>query len=279
MTQKERLAKLRALQNPDSVTEEALLLLSERLESIEVEPAVPEKGVDYFTQEDIDQIAALVRGMVKDGADGAKGDKGDVGPEGRPGKDGAVGPEGRPGKDGETPNIDEALKRALSQLPKTEKVDTDKIVKEALAAFKKEYKNDSLKLTELEKRLIRLGGGGASYFTQLQDGNISNPTNGQVIAWNSTTQKWENQNPSGGGGIQNSFETVSANLSAYDNVLNYDGSGNITSIIYSNGVTKTFNYTGADITSIVLSGATPGGIELTKTLTYSSGSVVGITYS
>jgi len=279
MTQKERLAKLRALQNPDSVTEEALLLLSERLESIEVEPAVPEKGVDYFTQEDIDQIAALVRGMVKDGADGAKGDKGDVGPEGRPGKDGAVGPEGRPGKDGETPNIDEALKRALSQLPKTEKVDTDKIVKEALAAFKKEYKNDSLKLTELEKRLIRLGGGGASYFTQLQDGNISNPTNGQVIAWNSTTQKWENQNPSGGGGIQNSFETVSANLSAYDNVLNYDGSGNITSITYSNGVTKTFNYTGADITSIVLSGATPGGIELTKTLTYSSGSVVGITYS
>lgn len=80
------------------------------------------------------------------------------------------------------------------------------------------------------------------------------------------------------GGAADSFETVSANLSAYDSTLNYT-SGNITSIVYSNGVTKTFNYTGADITSIVLSGSTPGGISLTKTLTYTDGEVTGITYS
>lgn len=84
---------------------------------------------------------------------------------------------------------------------------------------------------------------------------------------------------SSSGGIGDSFETVSSNLSAYSNTLNYDVNGDITSIVYSNGVTKTFNYTGTDITSIVLSGATPSGISLTKTLTYTSGDVTGITYS
>lgn len=79
--------------------------------------------------------------------------------------------------------------------------------------------------------------------------------------------------------IESSFETVSSNLSNYDNTLNYNGSGDITDIVYSNGVTKTFNYTGADITSIVLSGSTPSGISLTKTLTYTSGDVTGISYS
>jgi hypothetical protein len=60
-------------------------------------------------------------------------------------------------------------------------------------------------------------------------------------------------------------------------------SGLLASITYALGggltIVKTFNYTGADLTSIVLSGYTPGGISLTKTLTYSSGVLVGITYS
>lgn len=82
-----------------------------------------------------------------------------------------------------------------------------------------------------------------------------------------------------GSGLESSFETVSANLPSSDSTLNYNGSGDITSIVYSNGVTKTFNYTGTDITSIVLSGSTPSGISLTKTLTYSSGDVTGIAYT
>lgn len=80
-------------------------------------------------------------------------------------------------------------------------------------------------------------------------------------------------------GIAESFETVSSNLPASNAVLNYDGNGDITDIVYSNGITKTFNYTGGDITSIVLSGSTPSGITLTKTLTYTDGDVTGITYS
>jgi len=76
----------------------------------------------------------------------------------------------------------------------------------------------------------------------------------------------------------NTFETVSANLSSFDSTLIYTA-GNISSIVYSNGITKTFNYTGDDITSIVLSGSTPSGIDLTKTLTYTAGDVTGIAYS
>lgn len=76
-----------------------------------------------------------------------------------------------------------------------------------------------------------------------------------------------------------SFETISTNLQAHDATLNYNGNGDITSIVYSNGITKTFNYTGSDITSIVLSGATPSGISLTKTLTYTSGDVTSIEYT
>lgn len=84
---------------------------------------------------------------------------------------------------------------------------------------------------------------------------------------------------SSSGGISESFETVSANLDSSDATLNYDVDGNITSIDYANGITKTFNYTGEDITSIVLSGSTPSGITLTKTLTYTDGDVVNIAYS
>lgn len=82
----------------------------------------------------------------------------------------------------------------------------------------------------------------------------------------------------GGLGISQSFETVSANLDASDATLNYNVNGDITSIEYTNGIIKTFNYTGSDITSIVLSGSTPGGIDLTKTLSYVDGDVVSISY-
>lgn len=44
------------------------------------------------------------------------------------------------------------------------------------------------------------GGGGSSTFAELDDVNFSNLQNGQVPKYNSTTQKWENANESGGGG-------------------------------------------------------------------------------
>lgn len=43
------------------------------------------------------------------------------------------------------------------------------------------------------------GGGGASEFADLDDVSFSNLQNGQIPKYNSTTQKWENANESGGG--------------------------------------------------------------------------------
>ena len=43
------------------------------------------------------------------------------------------------------------------------------------------------------------GAGGASAVEDLTDVSLSNLANGQVLKWNSTTQKWENANESGGG--------------------------------------------------------------------------------
>ena len=45
------------------------------------------------------------------------------------------------------------------------------------------------------------GGGGASNFADLNDVSFSNLQNGQVPKYNSTTQKWENANESGGGSV------------------------------------------------------------------------------
>ena len=81
---------------------------------------------------------------------------------------------------------------------------------------------------------------------------------------------------------QETFETVSKNLKSYPATLNYSGSA-LSNIVYSLGmttITKTFNYNiGGDLTSIVLSGDTPTGISLTKTLGYTSGNLTSITYT
>lgn len=78
--------------------------------------------------------------------------------------------------------------------------------------------------------------------------------------------------------LANSFETVSKNLDATNATLSYTGD-NLTSITYTNGITKTLNYTGDNLTSVVLSGSTPSGIDLTKTLTYTGDNLTGVAYS
>lgn len=264
MTQKEKFARLKALRNPDQATEDVLAFLSAKVQPIEVDIPLPEKGEDYFTEDDIQQIVSIVRDMVLDGKDGQDGKDGR---DGKDGKDGEVGPRGAPGedgKDGKTPNVDELINNVLKKIPKA---NPDEIVKLVLNKIQLPDTKELISKNELVDFLKRGGFRGGGISSVAHDGTLS----GDGTAANPLSVV--------GGGLSDSFETVSANLSAYDNTLNYDGSGNITSIVYSNGVTKTFNYTGADITSIVLSGSTPDGIELTKTLTYTSGDVTGIAYS
>lgn len=72
--------------------------------------------------------------------------------------------------------------------------------------------------------VIDPNGGGASSLADLTDTNISSPTNGQVLGYNSTSGKWENQNaPSGGGSTWSNVRyTISASSwSASPNASGY----------------------------------------------------------
>lgn len=56
-----------------------------------------------------------------------------------------------------------------------------------------QYKDGKMRTSES-------GGGGSSTFAGLDDVSFNNIQNGQVPKYNSTTQKWENADESGGGG-------------------------------------------------------------------------------
>lgn len=45
------------------------------------------------------------------------------------------------------------------------------------------------------------GGGGSSTLSGLTDVDISNPTDGQTLVYDAESQKWENGNPTAGGGF------------------------------------------------------------------------------
>lgn len=51
-------------------------------------------------------------------------------------------------------------------------------------------------------------------FAQLSDTSFSNLANGQIPKWNSTSQKWENANESGGGGASSLAELSDTNISS-----------------------------------------------------------------
>lgn len=78
-----------------------------------------------------------------------------------------------------------------------------------------------------------------------------------------------------------SFESISKNIRTWDFIVEYN-LGLLTKIKYTKGsliIDKSFNYTSGKITSIVLSGDTPSGIQLTKAIGYTSGKVSSISYT
>lgn len=97
-----------------------------------------------------------------------------------------------------------------------------------------------------------------------------------------TWEAYDNQGIQSGQSVV-SFESVNQNINSWDATYNYT-LGDLISIIYVSPtgvetITKTFNYSGGNLTSIVLSGDTPSGIELTKTFTYTGGNLTDITYT
>ena len=83
-------------------------------------------------------------------------------------------------------------------------------------------------------------------------------------------------------GLAEAFETVSKNLKSYPYILNYGVDG-IDTIVYdlSGGlsITKTFTYAAGILTTITLSGDTPSGIDLIKTLSYTGIDLTSVAYS
>lgn len=106
----------------------------------------------------------------------------------------------------------------------------------------------------------------------LGPGNISTaPTS---IAWSIVTGT---PTTLAGYGVA-SFETVAANLDASGAAFSYS-SGDLSQITYANGVVKSFAYGPDGLSSVTLSGALPSGINLIKSLTYTSGDLTAISYS
>jgi len=74
------------------------------------------------------------------------------------------------------------------------------------------------------------GGGGASAISDLTDVDLDNLSDGQVLKWNATTQKWENANESGGGGagytettlFTGTYRTTSGEITLNDDLDKYD---------------------------------------------------------
>lgn len=161
---------------------------------------------------------------------------------------GEQGEAGKDGVDGKNGNEIEAIEIAnkLETLEGTDKLHisatqgTEALIEEIATKIAKE------EVKKVKKQYISVGGGGSA---------------------SSTT-----------GGIAESFETVSKNLDASGATLNYTGD-QLDSIDYANSITKTFSYTGANLTSVVLSGSTPSGINLTKTLSYTGDNLTGVAYS
>lgn len=110
---------------------------------------------------------------------------------------------------------------------------------------------------------------------EIHDVKITNVVDGQTLVWNAITSLWENKTPIT---VSAQFEDISKNLKSLNYVLQYSDDM-LTSLVYSNSVTKTLNYAQGRLSSVVLSGNVPSGINLTKTLLYTGGKLTSVEYS
>ena len=75
------------------------------------------------------------------------------------------------------------------------------------------------------------GGGGSTTLAALEDTDITTPSNGQVLTYNGTSEKWENANASGGGDSytygSDTFTTPSSSGTSYASAktLTFPGGG------------------------------------------------------
>lgn len=106
---------------------------------------------------------------------------------------------------------------------------TEDILENMLGASNPLPEPQSREESLLQQILEAGGGGGSSTLSGLSDVGISSATNGQVLKYNSTTEKWENANESGGSSysettLYNTFTAFSANadITLSDDADKYD---------------------------------------------------------
>lgn len=242
--------------------------------------AVIEKKANKNTDEikRIDAIPKPVKGdrgetgegiPGKDGLDGKNGRDGKDGKDGIDGKDGRDGKDGKNGKDGRN-GID-----GINGIDgKDAQIDEAKIATDVVSLIKDKQLLETDDIKGLRKEI-------SSYRNQLAMKQAGQHGGGDTVAagTNVTLTRLPNGTTQiNSSGIGATFETVSKNLDASGATLAYTGE-NLTSIAYVNGINKTLNYTGDILTSVVLSGATPSGITLTKTLSYTGENLTGVIYS
>lgn len=102
----------------------------------------------------------------------------------------------------------------------------------------------------------------SSSFAGLSDTDITNPQNGQVPVYNSTTSKWENQNQSAGGGSTVKVTTSESSLYGQSVTLS-DGVTTLTETFSGSGEAT---FSGVTLTGTLTVSASYGGQTATRTL-------------
>lgn len=224
-----------------------------------------DEKLDEIARKTDDAVSVAKETRKMKGDKGERGEKGDTGKNGRDGKDGKRGKDGRDGKDGKRGKDGRDGTDGLNGIDG--KDGKDGFIDDATIG----YLEDEIK--RVEDKIDTLP-------SKTKETNFGFVIRDVVAGTGVTIDKSDPNRPvvSASASTQNTYETVSKNLDASDATLNYTGD-NLTSIDYTNGITKTLNYTGDNLTSVVLSGSTPSGIDLTKTLTYTGDNLTGVAYS
>lgn len=238
------------------------------------------------------RIIAKRVATIKDGRDGQNGANGKEGKPGRNGLNGAVGPKGADGVPGRH-GVDGTNGISVTDA----KIDFDGSLVLRLSDGREINVGEVAPESGKEAR-VYVGGGGsgsggggtASIIVSSTAPSTVGVTNAGTIQWfnlddgllytwvdDGNSQQWV---AVGAAGTQTAFETVSKNLASVDFTLAYNGSGQLSVLTYANGIVKTLGYNGGgDLVTVVLSGTTPAGIELTKTLGYTSSNLTSVTYT
>jgi hypothetical protein len=112
-------------------------------------------------------------------------------------------------------SVSEALRTTIAGKVDTTTFETAIASLVASVASKQDMLTAGSGITIQNNIISATGGGGASAMEDLTDVDLSNLTNGQVLKWNATTEKWENDDESGGSSLP--FEIV---IDSNDNGIN-----------------------------------------------------------